>query len=264
MKRILLITLCCVFGLMMTANAQETTFSYDFNDNSFDGWMGYDADGDGHQWELHNSTVSGGMDASYGIYSSCYNSGELTPENYLYTDKAYLITETSKLHFFHCQSDLVYYEENFGVIVSENGINFYVVWSKRYTEPNADGKWGEEYIDLSEFAGKNMYIGFLHYDCNGFTANGIRIDNVELTSDGVSVAENNISFEVYPNPAENKLVINTDEEIENVSIVAMNGVVLYDGIYDKEGMDVSELNAGVYFVNVKKGNEMITRRFVKK
>ena len=85
-----------------------------------------------------------------------------------------------------------------------------------------------------------------------------------MTSEGVSVAENNISFEVYPNPAENKLVINTDEEIENVSIVAMNGVVLYDGIYDKEGMDVSELNAGVYFVNVKKGNEMITRRFVKK
>ena len=44
----------------------------------------------------------------------------------------------------------------------------------------------------------------------------------------------------------------------------MNGVVLYEGIYNKEGIDVSELNAGVYFVNVRKGNETIVRRFVKK
>ena len=264
MKRNLLIMMCCVFGLLMTINAQEITFKYDFNDNSFNGWVGYDADGDGHQWELHNSTVSGGMDGTYGVYSSCYNGGELTPENYLYTEDAYLITETSKLHFFHCQSDLVYFAEKFGVILSEDGINFLIVWHTTYTEPQADGKWGEEFVDLSEFAGKNMYVGFLHYDCSGATANGIRIDNVELMSDGVSIAENNISFEVYPNPVENKLVINADKEIENVSIVAMNGVVLYEGIYNKEGIDVSELNAGVYFVNVRKGNETIVRRFVKK
>ena len=178
MKRNLLIMMCCVFGLLMTINAQEITFKYDFNDNSFNGWVGYDADGDGHQWELHNSTVSGGMDGTYGVYSSCYNNGELTPENYLYTENTYLITETSKLHFFHCQSDLVYFAEKFGVILSEDGINFLIVWHTTYTEPQADGKWGEEFVDLSEFAGKNMYVGFLHYDCSGATANGIRIDNV--------------------------------------------------------------------------------------
>ena len=254
----------CLFALFSTVKAQEITFKYDFNNNSFDGWVGYDADGDGNTWELHNTTVSGGMNGTYGLFSSCYNAGELTPENYLYTENAYLITETSKLHFFHCQSDIVYYQENFGVIVSENGINFTVVWSKRYTAPHADGKWGEEFVDLSEYAGKTMYIGFLHYDCNGATANGIRIDNVELLSDGVSLQENTISFEVYPNPVENSLLITSDVEIENVSIVAMNGAVIYEGAYNKNGIDVSELNAGVYFVNIQKGNEIITRRFVKK
>ena len=134
----------------------------------------------------------------------------------------------------------------------ENGINFYVVWSRRYTAPHADGKWGEEFIDLSEFAGKNMYIGFLHYDCDGFTANGIRIDNVELMSDGVSVPEKTISFDVYPNPAENQLVISSDEKIENVTVVAMNGVVVYEGVYNNDGIDVSKLSSGVYFVNIKK------------
>ena len=264
MKRNLLIIMCCVFCSLMTAKAQETTFSYDFNNNSFSGWVGYDADGDGNTWELHNTTVSGGMNGTYGLFSSCYSAGELTPENYLYTEQPYLITESSKLHFFHSQSDIVYYQENFGVIVSENGINFYVVWSRRYTAPHADGKWGEEFIDLSEFAGKNMYIGFLHYDCDGFTANGIRIDNVELMSDGVSVPEKTISFDVYPNPAENQLVISSDEKIENVTVVAMNGVVVYEGVYNNDGIDVSKLSSGIYFVNIKKGDVTLTRRFVKK
>lgn len=262
MKKTLLLALC-MFGLF-AANAQETTFSYDFNDNSFSGWVGYDADGDGYQWELHNSTVSGGMNGTYGVYSSCYMNGELTPENYLYTAQQYLITETSKLHFFHCQSDINYFEENFGVIVSEDGINFLIVWRKRYTEPYPDGQWGEELIDLSEYAGKNMYIGFLHYECSGATANGIRIDNVELMSEGLAVAENNISFEIYPNPVENQLVIKADEEIDNVSIVAMNGAVVYNGIYNQAGIDVSELNDGVYFVNVKTESHDVTRKIVKR
>ncbi|MBR3915290.1 MAG: choice-of-anchor J domain-containing protein, partial [Bacteroidales bacterium] len=252
----------CLFGLV-TINAQETTFFYDFNDNEFTGWQGYDADGDGYNWELHATTISGGMDGTYGVYSSCYMSGELTPENYLFTTESYLITETSQLHFFHCQSDMVYFEENFGVIVSEDGINFLVIWSKRYKEPYPDGQWGEEFVDLSEFAGKNMYIGFLHYECSGATANGIRIDNVELTS-VESVAENEISFNVYPNPVENQLLIETEKEITNITIFTVNGVMMYEGKYNEEGIDISGLNAGVYFVKVAIDNHEIIEKIIKK
>lgn len=261
MRKTLLLALC-LFGLL-TTNAQETTFFYDFNDNEFTGWQGYDADGDGYNWELHNTTISAGMDGTYGVYSSCYMNGELTPENYLYTTESYLITETSQLHFFHCQSDLVYFEENFGVIVSEDGINFLVIWSKRYKEPYPDGQWGEEFIDLSEFAGKNMYIGFLHYECSGATANGIRIDNVELTS-VESVAENEISFNVYPNPVENQLLIETEKEITNITIFTVNGVMMYEGRYNEEGIDISGLNAGVYFVKIAIDNHEIIEKIIKK
>lgn len=261
MRKTLLLALC-LFGLV-TINAQETTFFYDFNDNEFTGWQGYDADGDGYNWELHATTISGGMDGTYGVYSSCYMSGELTPENYLFTTESYLITETSQLHFFHCQSDMVYFEENFGVIVSEDGINFLVIWSKRYKEPYPDGQWGEEFVDLSEFAGKNMYIGFLHYECSGATANGIRIYNVELTS-VESVAENEISFNVYPNPVENQLLITTEKEITNITIFTVNGVMIYEGKYNEEGVDISGLNAGVYFVKVAIDNHEIIEKIIKK
>ena len=64
MKKTLLIALCLI--AFFNVQAQETTFSYNFDNNSFDGWSGYDADGDGYTWELHNSTISGGFEGSYG------------------------------------------------------------------------------------------------------------------------------------------------------------------------------------------------------
>lgn len=262
MKRILLTTLC-LLGLLTIVNAQETTFSFNFNNNTFDGWTGIDADGDGHTWELHNTTTSGGMDGTYGLYSSCYNAGELTPDNYIFTSETYLITENSQLHFFHCQSDIIYFNENFGVIVSEDGINFLEIWSKKYTEPYPNDKWGEEFVDLSEYAGKNMYIGFRHHNCSGVDANGIRIDNVELTS-VESVAENEISFNVYPNPVENQLLIETEKEITNITIFTVNGVMMYEGRYNKEGIDISGLNAGVYFVKIAIDNHEIIEKIIKK
>ena len=108
-----------------------------------------------------------------------------------------------------------------------------------------------------------MYIGFLHYECSGATANGIRIDNVELTSTS-SIAENAVSFNIYPNPVENQLVISSEENIETISIYNLNGVMVYSGEYNAEGVDVSNLKTGVYFVNIKTESYDVTRRIVKK
>lgn len=250
MKKTLLIALCLL--AFLNVQAQETTFSYNFDNNSFDGWSGYDADGDGYTWELHNSTISGGFDGSYGLYSSCYMNGPLTPDNYLYTTETYLITENSILHFFHCQSDIVYFQENFGVIISEDGINFTEIWSKEYTEPYPNDKWGEEYIDLSEYAGKNLYIGFRHHDCNGNSANGIRIDNVELTS-VESVQENEISFNIYPNPASDFVKISVvNSQLSKVRVYNNIGVLVDEIELDSDEVEIniSDYSTGVYFFDV--------------
>ncbi|MBQ8221813.1 MAG: choice-of-anchor J domain-containing protein [Bacteroidales bacterium] len=263
MKKTLLIVMC-LLPLLASLNAQETTFSYNFDNNSFDGWTGYDADGDGYTWELHDSSISGGYDGSYGLYSSCYTNGELTPDNYLYTTDTYKITSTSRLYFMHRQSDLVYFQENFSVIISEDGVNFLEIWNEKYTEPMPGDKWEEATVDLSEYAGKNLYIGFRHHDCNGFTANGIRIDNVELLSEGESLEDNTITFNIYPNPVESQLIISTEENIENIGIFTLNGQIIYEGNYDKKGIDVSEFKAGVYFIKIMTNNREVVERFIKK
>lgn len=250
MKKTLLIALCLI--AFFNVQAQETTFSYNFDNNSFDGWSGYDADGDGYTWELHNSTISGGFEGSYGLYSSCYMNGALTPDNYLYTTETYLITENSILHFFHCQSDIVFFKENFGVIISEDGINFTEIWNKEYTEPYPNDKWGEEYIDLSEYAGKNLYIGFRHHDCNGNSANGIRIDNVELTS-VESVQKNEISFKIYPNPTSDFVKISAvNSQLSKVRVYNNIGVLVDEIELDSDDVEIniSDYATGFYFFDV--------------
>ena len=82
-----------------------------------------------------------------------------------------------------------------------------------------------------------------------------------------AVEEITPSFNVYPNPVQDKLFLATELNVKEVSI--------YD-IYGKEtkvcnlqsadfvnAVDVAELNSGVYFISIKTDNGNIVRRFVK-
>ena len=174
--------IACTLGLFGTVRAQETSFYYDFNDASVDDWTKIDADGDGYNFGVTSLGIFAGYEGSVGLYSSCYSNGELYPDNYFVTNKTYAITSTSFLSFLHHTSDALYTEENFGVVVSENGTDWIVVWSKKYgyNAPDDEIVWPEANVSLADYAGKNVYLGFRHYNCNGSSANGIRIDNVKL------------------------------------------------------------------------------------
>ena len=72
---------------------------------------------------------------------------------------------------------------------------------------------------------------------------------VEIT---VSITENNeIAFVLYPNPAENIVTIESVKDAE-IKIYSVNGQLvsqqnIAEGI---NNIDISELNAGLYFINV--------------
>ena len=161
-------------------------FFDDFNDFKYtERWTRKDKDGDGYNWSSTQYGVYAGYDDTYGLYSACYMSGQyLTPDNYIYTNDKYVITETSALSFLHCISDWDYYEENFSIVISEDGENFETVWTKKYTQNDipAGDAWNYDSISLAAYVGKTVHVGFRHHDCNGDIANGIRIDNVRLST----------------------------------------------------------------------------------
>ncbi len=73
---------------------------------------------------------------------------------------------------------------------------------------------------------------------------------------------------VYPNPAKNSLFIKNSSllNIEEVSLVNINGqVVLHNNDFSiYNGIDISELKNGIYFVRVKTEEQMFTNKFVVK
>ncbi|MFM7895964.1 MAG: T9SS type A sorting domain-containing protein, partial [Flavobacterium sp.] len=74
-----------------------------------------------------------------------------------------------------------------------------------------------------------------------------------------------VSFEVYPNPASNVLNISNanNYEIKNISVVDINGRVVKNQAGSLTQINVSDLNAGVYFVTIEAAEGKTTKKFIK-
>ena len=74
------------------------------------------------------------------------------------------------------------------------------------------------------------------------------------------------SFNIYPNPVNDKLYIETEIEIEEVSIFDIYGrrQELSAVSCQPSAIDVSNLNSGVYFVKVVTNDGEVVKRIVKK
>ena len=156
----------------------STTFAEDFNDGEMDGWRLFQNDGDAYNWGLKNAYGITGPDGSYCLHSNSYAASVLWPDNYAVTTSTYAITANSTLTFVSRPESAGFFHDNYGVVVSEDNENWTVVWSERYDAWNAN--FVEHVVDLSAYAGKNIYFGFRHYDCNGNDSQGVLIDNVVL------------------------------------------------------------------------------------
>ena len=78
------------------------------------------------------------------------------------------------------------------------------------------------------------------------------------------ITENAASFDIYPNPVNDKLHIEAETEIEEVVVYDVYGRRQVTETPSHQGsIDVSELNSGVYFIQIKTEEGNITKRFVK-
>ena len=80
----------------------------------------------------------------------------------------------------------------------------------------------------------------------------------------VGVEENEFTFNIYPNPVNDKLVIETEANIEEICIYDAFGRLMTTINGQATTVDVSEYNAGVYIMKLRTDNGEIVKRFVKK
>lgn len=91
------------------------------------------------------------------------------------------------------------------------------------------------------------------------------LDSISLTSN-LSTNDNLISaFSIYPNPASTVINISNinNVEIKNISVVDINGRVIKNQSGALAEINVSDINTGVYFVNIETNEGKTTKKFIK-
>ncbi len=181
-----------------------TSFSDDF-EGGLGNWNIVDADGDGHNWYHSSQSMTyacydytgWGHNQSDGFavsssYTDCtYDSYD--PNNFMITNQKYSITSNSVLNFWADYGNDSY-PDHFGVAVATvdnpTPADFTMVWEGTAKSGNAgksqirhDGErymnWRSHSVDLSAYAGQDVYIAFRHF--NSYDQYEIYIDDVELT-----------------------------------------------------------------------------------
>lgn len=224
-RKLLILMMMCFVGWLTPLKAQETVlFSDDFSDGiSSDDWRIFQGTASNYPWQW-TEEYSQNACVGYGIVSWCYYSGTtLYPDNYIVTVNKYNITENTVLKYQVAATDGSYNQEYYSIVVSEDNST----WTNIFEEKHTIG-CTEKSISLSNYVGKELYIGFRHYNCNGSNANGIYIDEVKL------ITSNSGGGETPPEPE--------PEPTPGIDLTKQYRVKVYNGNYAGEYLHVNSYN----------------------
>ena len=137
-------------------------------------------------------------------------------------------------------------------------------------EPIVLNTWKSVTIPMSYFTnqGFNPVTWFQYkFDVLAATAGTVYFDNIYFTSAALSNESfQNSKVSMYPNPSSTSLNFQSKQAIETVSIYNALGQKMLEKNIDNTffTVDISELNAGQYFVTLVSQNEKNTKIFIKK
>lgn len=350
------------------AKAQITTFEEGFEDGTLGVMTVLDGDFDGINW-MNSSTLQAQGDGHNESLRYAYSESwttvmmrpGLTPDNFLVTPLI-AATETSVFTFFVCSDWYAYVGEHYGVAISTKSntepTDFTTIAEWTLTDKSRDndqGPWHEHNIDLSEYAGQNIYIAIRHFECSNIYR--IDVDDISVTTEeggcdaptnfagvcnnahttlvwdaaedaesyniyrsntgdnyeivanttevqyeedivengtyyyqvtalyandcesapamtaegedflmfiveGLSVSENNINVNLYPNPSNSMFNINCPG-MTKVTVYGMCGETIVDVNTDSDNCTITDLGTGIYFIRIETTTGSMTKKVVK-
>lgn len=109
----------------------------------------------------------------------------------------------------------------------------------------AAGDVGQSNQDLVDSNGRGFWITKINFDT-------LSLEENELTD-----------LQVYPNPADEKVTIISNELIEEIRLFDMIGnEVLTSKLGSINELDISKISSGVYFLNVRSGDRVSVRKLI--
>ena len=132
-----------------------------------------DNDGDGKNWSLDSNYYQSG---SYSAVSKSYDSGALTPDNWLISPTFSIPAGgTCTLTYYVRAYSSTYYAEHYAVMLStgtvyndDNTVNlsaFTNTLKEETLTASHYGTWTKVTVDMSAYAGQNVTLAWKHYDC---------------------------------------------------------------------------------------------------
>lgn len=154
------------------------------------------------------------------------------------------------------------YPESMEIKISNGGVqpaDFTTLESVAVVPAFEEGKT----IDLSAFTG-TVRVAFRLTSNDAFIG---MVDNVKILGNALSLneVENNVSFGVYPNPA-NDFVTISDANGSEVRILDMLGRTLITKSVksSNETISIDNLNNGMYMIQIVKGGKASTQKLIKR
>ena len=167
----------------MTAPFPVDELFYDFSDSTLMDLTLIDANHDGQNFRVY---PYGGYNGGIGLRSWSWMSGAgaLNPDNFIVTPRL-TATPNARISFKACDADMPGIApdpEHFGVAVSTSG-NTNPADFTMVQEWNSTGNYTEYSVDLSAYAGQQIYIAIRHFNTTGETyflcVDDIKVEGVE-------------------------------------------------------------------------------------
>lgn len=134
--------------------------------------------------------------------------------------------------------------------------------------PNTGGWQNWQTISHTVNVNAGTYNFGIFIQTSGVNINWIKITKVANTAkvvlDSKEEKQNEVEFKVYPNPTSDYLFFSKDVSDQKISVIDLSGNIVLKTEFSQNGLDVSGLPSGVYFVVIEDTNEKIIKRFLKK
>ena len=126
-----------------------------------------------------------------------------------------------------------------------------------------DDTWEHYTVDLSAYAGKDIYVAVRHTVKDGLAAffDDFYFEHFASDFDGVNKVNSDAKVSVYPNPVASTLFVAGVEDAK-ISVYNMAGSLVATA--EGSQIDVDGLAAGVYVVRVATADSVMSTRIVKK
>ena len=273
MKKITFKLLLLVFGI--TAHSQTTLWSTDCEDYATADYSVVDLDGDGYGFApIDYGDMGGPTDIKFFSESCNSTAGALSPDNWLFSPEVTFANDTESVTISAdvFAQDPLYPAEKFSIglydLVSDTEYIFHT--EVLTSTDNMDSpKTVSVTIGSTEtdFSGLTLRMYVRHFDCP---------DNYRFIVDNMSVSTSSSAgiedyeaktFKAFPNPVADMLTVQGNLPIEQVEVFNQLGqsiLTVKENALQNNQIDLSRLNAGIYFVEITSDTKTETLRVVKK